>query len=181
MIREIRLYGDPVLRRKAEEVKAFDARLKALVQDMFETMEDAGGVGLAAPQIGISQRIFVIDLKGPATRLGVINPHLKISGPLIKGSEGCLSIPGISAQVARPAHVHLQAMDEEGRPFELEAEGLMSRALQHELDHLDGIFFLDRLSLTQRSLLLTKVKRLEKEVAAGHKVERPRENAESVL
>lgn len=168
MIHKIRYYGDPVLRLKAREVKNFDKALSDLIKDMFETMEEAGGVGLAAPQMGISQRILVIDLKdGKKNQYAMINPQLALSGKLLSALEGCLSIPGINGEVSRPSHVHLEALDPEGRKIELEAEGLLARALQHEVDHLDGIFYVDRLSSVRRSLISGKLKRLEKDYAAG--------------
>ncbi len=183
MIREIKIYPDPVLRLKAQEVKVFDAQLQALVQDMVETMKEAGGIGLAAPQIGISQRVLVIDLqKGPQSRWAIVNPVLQISGEPESGEEGCLSIPGISGVVTRLNCVHLKGFDTKGKLIELDAEGLLARALQHEVDHLDGIFFVDRLSSVRRALISGKLKRLEKDFASGKKVERPfRENAESLL
>jgi peptide deformylase len=180
MIREIRHYGDPVLRLKAKEIKTFDRELKTLIEDMFETMENAGGVGLAAPQVGISQRIFVIDLKqGPQSRFAVVNPKIQMSGSSNTSTEGCLSIPGISAEVTRPSHVHLEGQDEEGKPITFEADGLMARAFQHEVDHLDGIFFIDRLNSVRRTLLAGKLKRFEKDFASG-KLEKAGKGVSSV-
>ncbi len=183
MIREIKTYPDPVLRLKAEEVKTFDAKLQSLVQDMVETMKEAGGIGLAAPQIGVSQRVLVLDLqKGPQGRWAIINPTLQISGEPESGEEGCLSIPGISGVVTRLNRVQLKGFNPKGELIQLDAEGLLARALQHEVDHLDGIFFVDRLSPVRRALVSGKLKRLEKDFAAGKKVAQPlRENAESLL
>ncbi|MBI1870973.1 MAG: peptide deformylase [Chlamydiae bacterium] len=182
MTREICFYPNPILRRKSQEVKTFDRHLRQLVEDMFETMELEGGVGFAAPQIGISERVLVIDLKaGPQTRLVVINPQLEMSGRSSKGTEGCLSIPGISAAVTRPSHVRVEGFDVKGKSFELEADGLMARALQHEVDHLDGIFFIDRLSSVERSLMAGKLRRFEKDFASGQKPQRILEKTESLL
>lgn len=183
MNHSIRTFGDPVLRLKAQEVKAFDSGLQALVGDMFETMKEAGGIGLAAPQIGISQRVIVIDLqRGPKTRWAVINPKLQISGEPEAGEEGCLSIPGISGEVTRLNRVRLEGVDPKGEVLKFETEGLLARALQHEVDHLDGIFFVDRLSTVRRALISGKLKRLEKDYASGKKIDRPvREKAESLL
>jgi peptide deformylase len=179
MIRDMRVYGDPVLRLKAQEVKAFDQELETLVEDMFETMEHAGGVGLAAPQVGVSQRVLVIDLKqGPNYRSVVINPKIQTSGEPNTATEGCLSIPGISGEVTRPSHVCLEGLDLKGKKVEFEADGLMARALQHEVDHLDGIFFVDRLSAVRRSLLSGKLKRLERDFASGRTLEKVEKGAE---
>lgn len=164
MIREIYLYGDPLLRQKAAEVKSSDKSLKALVEDMIETMVAARGIGLAAPQIGVSKRVLVVDLKqGAKTRLVVLNPKLDLSGPREAIVEGCLSIPKIWAEVRRPGHVRVEGLDMDGHKIILEADGLFGRVFQHEVDHLDGIFFVDRLSSVRRALLAGKLKRLEKD------------------
>lgn len=179
MVRKIHFYGDPVLRLKAQEVKVFNQELKDLVRDMFETMVEAEGVGLAAPQIGISQRVLVIDLRqGSKGRLAVVNPRLQLCGESESASEGCLSIPGISAEVSRPSHVRLVGSDPDGQALELEADGLMARALQHEVDHLDGVFFVDRLSSVRRALIAGKLRKLEKDFILGRTPEHPKEELE---
>lgn len=171
-VREIRVMGDPVLRREAAEVGDFGPALRALVRDMFETMYHAEGIGLAAPQIGVSTRVFVIDVGGsddePGGRYALVNPLIvELSKDTERLSEGCLSIPGLEDVVERPASVVLQAVDPEGDPVRIEATGLLSRALQHELDHLDGILFPDRVTPLKRRLLLKKWKKLRAEEAAS--------------
>lgn len=165
-IRSIRLLGDPVLRQPAVDVDAFDAALADLVEDMWETMYHADGIGLAAPQIGVSQRILVVDVRrsdeeapGP---LALVNPRVVTSSKdTDKAPEGCLSIPGLEDVVTRPTAIRVEAVDVEGRAVELEADGLFARALQHEIDHLDGVLFIDRLSPLKRRLLLEKWKKLQ--------------------
>ena len=169
-IRDIVLMGDPVLRTEAEEVTAFDVALRSLVRDMFETMYHADGIGLAAPQIGVSSRIIVIDLRRQEDesvephRVALINPIVTWESPETeKQSEGCLSIPGLEEVVQRPASVRVEGRDPEGRDVRIEAEDLFARALQHEIDHINGILFLDRVSPLKRKMLLKKWKKLESE------------------
>jgi peptide deformylase len=182
MIKEVCFYGNPVLRLKAKEVRKFDASLQALAEDLFETMEDVGGIGLAAPQIGVSLQVFVIDLKeGPKTKLAVVNPVLTLSGRTEPFREGCLSIPGISGEVLRPADAHLEALTLEGKKFVMDASGLLARAMQHETDHLNGIFFVDRLTPVRRALITGKLKKLEKDFAAGRRPANLKEEADSLL
>lgn len=182
MIKEVCFYGNPVLRLKAKEVQKFNADLQTLAENLFETMEDVGGIGLAAPQIGVSLRVFVIDLKaGPKTRLAVVNPVLTLSGQTEPFKEGCLSIPGISGEVLRPSDVHLEAFTLEGKKYVMDATGLMARAMQHETDHLNGIFFVDRLSPVRRALIAGKLKKLERDFAAGRRPANLKEEADSVL
>lgn len=162
MIRKIELLGAPVLRRKAEPVDEITDEIRALVRDMFDTMYHAEGVGLAAPQVGISSRITVLDVPAeeddePRTILTLINPVIvEASDETEKGMEGCLSIPGIEESVTRPARVAVSASTLEGDDLRIEAEGLLARALQHEVDHLDGVLFLDRISTLKRDLALRK-------------------------
>lgn len=172
MIREIVLMGDPVLRAEAEPVEEFNDELRALVRDMFETMYHADGIGLAAPQIGISRRIIVVDLhrgeegggEGQSERVALINPEVTwFSDDTYKQSEGCLSIPGLEEVVRRPAEVRVEGLDPDGNKVVLEAEDLFGRALQHEIDHLDGVLFLDRVSPLKRKMLVKKWKKLEAE------------------
>ena len=173
-LRDIVLMGDPVLRDEAQEVTAFDDELKRLVRDMFETMYHADGIGLAAPQIGIRKRVIVVDLRregseGPEPipdRVALVNPRITWeSAEREKHPEGCLSMPGLEEVVSRSVAVRVEAVDPEGRPIEIEADDLFARALQHEIDHLDGVLFLDRVSPIKRKLLLNKWKKLEAEHA----------------
>ena len=148
-VREVRLYGDPVLSTRAEEITEFGPSLERLAQDMLETMEDAGGVGLAANQIGVTKRIFVFDCSHyqHGLRGAIINPAWEAVGQETQlGPEGCLSIPGISQPTERFSTVRLRGFDPHGRPISMLASGLMARCIQHETDHLDGILFLQRLS-----------------------------------
>ena len=141
-IRTIRQFGDDVLRKKCREVDEIDDRLLTLIEDMKETMYEAEGVGLAAPQVGILKRLFVIDIgEGP---LVFINPEiLETSGSQID-DEGCLSLPGETEEVMRPNYVKARALNEKGEEFEIEAEELLARAILHEYDHLNGTLFIDR-------------------------------------
>lgn len=169
MIREIVLMGDPVLRTPGEEVEVFDEDLQDLVRDMFETMYHAEGVGLAAPQIGISRRVLVVDLRKeeqPEARVALINPRVVWSSPATeKEYEGCLSIPGLEELVERSMSVRIEGFDPEGNEIVVDADEYYARALQHEIDHLDGVLFLDRVSALKRRMLLKKWKKLQAEAA----------------
>jgi peptide deformylase len=169
-IRQIRYLGDEVLRIRGEAVSEFDDDLGTLVKDMFETMYHAEGIGLAAPQIGLSLRLCVLDVQeeddasSDARPLALVNPELVwTSRETHKATEGCLSIPDLEEFVTRPASVTVRAKDPGGEPIEVEAEGLLARALQHELDHLDGILFIDRVSPLKRRILLKKWKKSQEE------------------
>ncbi len=167
-VRDIRLLGDPILRREASAVVSFGADLRALVRDMFETMYHEEGIGLAAPQIGIGQRVIVVDLRREEhpddEPMALVNPRLTwTSSETAKQTEGCLSIPTLEEVVERPAQVRVEAHDPEGKRIELFAEDLLARALQHEIDHLDGVLFFDRVSALKRRMLLKKWKKLEEE------------------
>lgn len=174
-VREIVLMGDPILRDEAREVTTFDAELKRLVRDMFETMYHADGIGLAAPQVGVRQRVIVVDLRREGReqeglpipeRVALVNPRITWESPeREKQPEGCLSIPGLEEVVSRPVAVRVEALDPEGEPVDIEADALFARALQHEIDHLDGVLFLDRVSPIKRKMLLNKWKKLEAEHA----------------
>jgi len=169
-LRRIVLMGDPVLRREADPVESFDADLAALIEDMFETMYAAEGIGLAAPQIGISRRIFVLDVRDEADpergRFVLVNPEIvEHSTETDKGTEGCLSIPGIEEVVERPSRVRVRAQDVRGEWFEMEGDALLGRALQHEADHLDGVLFLDRISPLKRRMAVKRWKKLQEEDA----------------
>jgi peptide deformylase len=163
-LREIVIMGeDPVLRTEAEEVQAFDDDLRALVRDMWETMYHADGIGLAAPQVGVSRRVLVVDLRReeePEARVALVNPRVVwASDEREKAPEGCLSIPGMEEVVERPRAVRIEGFDPEGNEMVVEADELYSRALQHEIDHLDGILFPDRISPLKRRMLLKKWKK----------------------
>ena len=165
MRRPILRYGEPVLHRKAAPVEALTPEIDALIDDMRETMHAAAGVGLAAPQIGESLRICLVDLSAgrrPDQLLVLINPELITSAGLQLKEEGCLSVPGIEATVARPQTVAVRALDRDGEAREIVAEGLLARALQHEIDHLNGILFLDRLRPVYRWALLRRIGRLRR-------------------
>ena len=142
-IRKIRVMGDEVLRKTSKEVKEMTPRLKTLVGDMFDTMYEAMGVGLAAPQVGILKRIVVIDTYGEGERFVLVNPVITERDGEQIGDEGCLSLPGKTAIVKRPNHVICQAYNENMEPITVEGEGLLARAICHELDHLDGILYPD--------------------------------------
>jgi len=144
-IRPIREVGDPVLRTPADEVKDFDADLAALVRDLVETVDHPGRAGLAATQIGVSLRAFSYNIDGVIGH--VVNPRIvELSDETQDGDEGCLSVPGIWAPTVRAMHAVVEGFDVDGKPLRLEGEGLMARCLQHEVDHLDGKLFLDRLT-----------------------------------
>jgi len=167
-IRKIRYLGDEVLRVSGEAITVFDDDLKKLVNDMFETMYHAEGIGLAAPQIGASLRLCVLDVRDDddleVGRMALVNPEVvEASRETDKATEGCLSIPGLEEFVTRPARVTIRAMDPAGSPVEVEADGLLARALQHEIDHLDGILFFDRVSPLKRRMLLKKWKKSQEE------------------
>jgi peptide deformylase len=163
MPRSLRFYGDPVLRRKATPVASSDPDLAALVADLFDTMYREKGVGLAAPQVGVSTRVFVVDVEDETGRVrrAFVNPVITRREGTIVGEEGCLSIPGFREDVKRWATVEVEATDETGQAFTVAAEGLLARAIQHEIDHLDGVLFIDRLSPIKRKLLEARLKRFQ--------------------
>lgn len=168
MIYKIVKYGEPVLEEKADPVvdSEFGSKeLKQLVADMFETMYSAKGVGLAAPQIGIKKRLTVIDPSAgdnPSERVVLINPEILEKQGKLTEEEGCLSIPGFREQVQRAKVTRVKAQDENGEWFELRGEDLLSRAIQHEYDHLDGVLFIHRLSPLKRDLIRRKIRKLQK-------------------
>jgi peptide deformylase len=169
---KIELLGSPILRQRAGEVMAIDEELRLLVNDMFETMYAAEGIGLAGPQVGVLKRVVVIDLKDEEqNRYALVNPRIVESlGELEKEEEGCLSIPGVSSLVERSTRVAVEAVDESGHPVRIEAEGLLARCLQHEIDHLNGVLFIDHLSALKRSMLLKKYRQLLAEEAEEERV-----------
>ena len=156
-IRPVRIYGDPVLRQKAKPVLAFDDSLRELVADLFDTMKAYDGCGLAAPQVGVSQRVFVVSFAyedGGEERFAVINPELSARKGKASRDEGCLSIPALYASVERSTQLHLRAFDEQGRLYERDVEDpFLARVLQHEFDHLEGVMFPDRISPLKRQLM----------------------------
>lgn len=163
-LRELRIYGDPVLGSRAEEISRFDAGLRALASDMLETMDKAGGVGLAANQVGILKRIFVYDCSHTQSGLrgALVNPVWTPVGEQQQiGAEGCLSIPGISAETTRFNQVFVSGQDIEGRPVSMVASGLMARCIQHETDHLDGVLFLQRLEAPVRKAAMRAIRESE--------------------
>ncbi|HVC91123.1 MAG TPA: peptide deformylase [Acidobacteriaceae bacterium] len=165
MIYPIVKFPDPILQQPAEPVTVFDDELRKLVDDMFTSMYDAQGIGLAAPQIGISKRLTVIDLsfqKKSEDKLVLINPEVVDKNGKQVEEEGCLSLPEIRDRVVRAAEVKVRAQDVEGKTIEVEGTDLLARALQHEIDHLDGILFIFRLSRLKRDLQLRKIRRLQK-------------------
>jgi peptide deformylase len=151
------LLGQPVLRQRSAEIHTVDDDVRRLVDDMFETMDAARGVGLAANQVGVARRVAVIDAEGQ--RFAMVNPVIVSSEGRNVAEEGCLSIPDLYGDVSRPERIVLEALDRDGKPFRLESDGLVARAVQHEVDHLDGILFLDHLSLMRRRLLLARWRR----------------------
>jgi len=163
-LRLLHLLGSPFLRQRAEPVATVDDAVRELLDDLFETMYAARGVGLAANQVGDTRRVAVVDIgKDAPEQLVLINPVLVEKDDETEiAEEGCLSIPEIFGDVERPLRVVVQALDRHGEPFRLESAGYQARAIQHEIDHLDGVLFLDHLSAVKRSLLLSKWKRLRK-------------------
>jgi len=164
-IHEVVKWPDPVLQKPGATVTVFDAKLKKLTEEMFESMYAAQGIGLAAPQIAISQRITVIDVsfqKNPEEKIVLINPAIIAREGKQVEEEGCLSLPEIREKVSRAAKVKVRAQDVKGEWFEIEGEELLARAFQHEIDHLDGVLFIDRLSRLKRDLVIRKMKKLIK-------------------
>lgn len=143
-LREIIKFGNDVLRKKCRTVTAFDEKLASLLDDMAETLHNADGVGLAAPQVGILRRAVIVDIRDKQGLVELVNPEILESSGVQNGNEGCLSAPGEWCGVERPAHVVVKAQDRHGNEFTITGDGLMARALCHEIDHLDGILFTDR-------------------------------------
>ncbi|MDR1573550.1 MAG: peptide deformylase [Clostridiales Family XIII bacterium] len=147
-LRKIVTEGDEILRKKAKDVAAVNDRILTLLDDMWETLAENNGVGLAAPQVGVLRRVAVIDTSGDETEEGVrvelINPRITDAEGEVEAEEGCLSFPGMVGVVLRPARVKVEAMDRRGESFTIEGEGLLAKALCHELDHLNGVLFVDK-------------------------------------
>ena len=175
---DIRVLGDPILREETSPVEQITDALRMLAKDMFDTMYLAKGIGLAAPQVGRSERLAVIDVNDKA--FVIINPEIiELDSKTAKAEEGCLSIPDVYGDVERPVRVRVRALDLEGKPFEVEADELLARCLQHEIDHLHGKLFIDYLSVLKRRAALAKwtkekdkypsfVRKLETDPARAH-------------
>jgi peptide deformylase len=179
MILEIVKYGHPVLRRKGARIEAVDAQVRQLIADMLETMHAAKGVGLAAQQVGHALQLTVIDVRGVTDRpstlewqgqpvevdafmpLVLINPEVRPYGETVSGPEGCLSFPEIYAEIPRPESAHVRALNEKGERIEFRCGGLLARAVQHEVDHLNGILFIDRMSAQDRRELKPQLEELQ--------------------
>lgn len=162
MIREIRLLGDPVLRRKTVPVERFDAELASFLEDLVETMYEADGVGLAAPQVGDARRATVIDVseeRDGSSVLELVNPRIVRSAGTISSEEGCLSIPGLTETIERAAAVEVEYQDRSGEPRVVAGTELLARALQHEIDHLEGILFIDYLGPLKRRMVVREWRR----------------------
>jgi peptide deformylase len=165
MIRPIVKYGDEVLHRPAERVDALTPEVQVLIDDMIETMYAAPGVGIAAPQVGVALRIFVVDIsvgRRAEDLLVFVNPEFVEREGMQLEEEGCLSVPGFNATVARPAKLTLRGLNRDEQPQTIEASGLLARAFQHELDHLDGTVFVDRLRGIKRDLIVRKIHKLQR-------------------
>jgi peptide deformylase len=192
-------YGDPVLRAKGERIRQLpDSRVRELVQNMIETMHAANGVGLAAPQVGESLQLTVLDVSQVEDRpttmklngtsvdpktvmpLVLVNPQIDLGSETETGLEGCLSFPEITGDIERAKSVTTRAQNLDGEPIEIEATGFLARAIQHEVDHLNGILFIDRMSSAAKTSLSSKLKRLQKETQRGMK-HRQRAVAETTL
>jgi peptide deformylase len=165
MIRPILRYGERPLHQKAADVTAFDAALQRLIDDMIDTMYAAPGIGLAATQIGEPRRVFVVDLsvgRTPSDLIVMVNPaFVELDGVQLE-EEGCLSLPGFNATVVRPARAVLKGFDRDGTERTIEARDLLARAFQHEMDHLDGSVFVDRLRGIKRDLIVRKIQKLKR-------------------
>ncbi len=165
MLRPILRYGAAPLHRPAEPVIEFDADLQRLIDDMIETMYAAPGIGLAATQVGVPARVFVIDLsvgRDPSQLIALANPEFVEREGTQLEEEGCLSVPGFNATVLRPARVVVSGLDRHGRPLRLEGAGLLARAFHHEMDHLDGRLFVDRLRGIKRDVIVRKIQKLQR-------------------
>ena len=171
---KIRVFGDPVLRKVADEVADIDSKLVKLSQDMLQTMYEEPGIGLAAPQVGVQRRLFVYDLgqgEGPRT---LVNPVIKESDGEWSYEEGCLSVPGLSWEIVRPKVIHITGYDLDGNEVSIEADELESRLFQHELDHLDGVMLIDRLDRRTRKKAMKTLRGLFSPTDA---VEEPRQKS----
>ena len=163
MIRPILKYGDGTLQQKTIEVKAITPDIERIIDDMIDTMYAAPGVGLAAPQIGVPFRIFVIDVsvgRDPESLIIMVNPEFVSRDGMQLEEEGCLSVPGFEATVVRPMHAVVKGLDRTGREYQREGTGLLARAFQHEMDHLDGKLFIDHLRGIKRDVIVRRIRKL---------------------
>jgi peptide deformylase len=163
MLRPILKYGDAGLHAKAEPVAAITREIDRLIDDMIETMYAAPGIGLAATQVGVPLRIFVIDLslgRDPGGLITFVNPEFVERDGMQLEEEGCLSVPGFNATVVRPSRAVVKGLDRHGEPLQIDGKDLLARAFQHEMDHLDGMLFVDRLRGIKRDLIVTKIRKL---------------------
>ena len=163
MIRPILKYGDGILLEPARPVDAITPEIEQLIDDMIETMYAAPGVGLAAPQVGMSLRIFVVDLslgRDPAGLIVMVNPEFVSRGGMQLEEEGCLSLPGFNATVVRPTRAVVKGLDRAGQEYEREGTDLLARAFQHEMDHLDGKLFIDHLRGLKRDMIVRRIRKL---------------------
>jgi peptide deformylase len=179
-ILDLRVLGDPILRQETKVVAEVTDDIRRLIDDMFETMHAAKGIGLAAPQVGRSERVAVVDVEGGKQAIALVNPEIVSSGnETEKSEEGCLSIPDVFGDVERPSTVVVRALDRNGEPFEIAGAALLARCMQHEIDHLHGKLFIDHLSILKRRSALSKwskakarypgfVRRLTEEEMAAH-------------
>ncbi|HEB30159.1 MAG TPA: peptide deformylase [Spirochaetes bacterium] len=167
--RKIIVYPDPVLSLVSEEVTEIDEETQELIKDMFEAMDEEVGIGLAAPQLGVSERIMVVSIKEKNfERLAIINPVISFfSEETVVIEEGCLSIPGINMDVRRPANIILRGLARSGRLVEINATGMLARVIQHEIDHLDGVLFIDRLSYKDKKAIEANLQALNKQYSAA--------------
>lgn len=156
-VRDLHLLGSPVLRQQSAEVPSVDAEVRRFIDDLFETMDAAKGVGLAANQVGVATRVAVVGVEDG--RLAMVNPVIVSAEGTDRAEEGCLSIPDAYGEVERAERIVLEAVGRDGKPFRLEASGLLARAIQHEVDHLDGILFVDHLGALKRQLLVSRWKK----------------------
>ncbi len=165
-MREIVIYPDPVLRKKAREVKRIDDRVARLAAEMAETMYAAPGIGLAAPQVGVSERVILVDVTGPERKelITLVNPVIVEKEGMVIFEEGCLSLPEVREKVERAARVLVRGYDLDEREREIEAEGLLAIALQHEIDHLNGVLFIDYLSRLKRDMIERKLRKWKREI-----------------
>jgi peptide deformylase len=171
-IRPLHLLGSPALRQRGAEVPVVDDEIRRFIADLFETMDAAEGVGLAANQVGVALRVAVVDAEGE--RFAMVNPVIIEEEGRVTAEEGCLSIPDYFGDVTRAERVVLEALDAAGAPYRMEATGLRARAIQHEVDHLDGVLFTDRLTALKRSLLLAKYRKAHRDDAGYLKVIEPK-------
>jgi len=174
---QILTLGNELLRQKAEKIDLIDDQIKDAAKQMLEIIKQDKGIGIAGPQVGLMKRIFVVHIEGDEERI-FINPSiLETSQEMVKFEEGCLSVPGVYVDVIRSESVKIQAWNEKGKPFTMEASGLLARVIQHEYDHLEGVLFLDRLSELKRDKLIEKY---EKSLIKGEKIKRKKTRGEKI-